>query len=283
MNIFPSFACNFQCKFCHISKMDKGELLDLDWLESNLKDMPVPKKIGILGGEPSILPDEYLSRLISLCYQKNGKAPQMYTNLYKISPFINDVELMVSYDPGSRQARRQVFQNMLLLQKPFTVSTIVTKAVVEAGVDKLLQMVRRVKNIKQIHLSSYAAFSDCEDLRPTPEELATFCEEFIRKNDGTLRFSPINAWISGEPKRTSLMGSIEIMPNGSFVIAPRENEPLHVFKTFQEAAGYYEQEYSDTLRGCEGCPYDGKCTHMYKDKPGDPDRIIMEHIGRVLS
>ena len=26
MNIFPSFACNFQCKFCHISKMDKGEL-----------------------------------------------------------------------------------------------------------------------------------------------------------------------------------------------------------------------------------------------------------------
>lgn len=249
-----------------IHKLDKGDLLDLDWLEEQLQQMP-DAQIDILGGEPSLLSDDYARRLIQICTDKlGGKKPGVYSNLVKIPSFLPDVNLTVSYDPGSRAKGMAVLMNMLELTVPFEINMIVTRYVVAEGVENLLHFANSFKRLKQITLSTLTVFPGCEDLRPRPSDLARFCEDILRYDKKhQLRFYPINTWTEDYTKHMDPAQTVEILPNQKFRIALRDFSGVEEFDTYQEAAAYYTKNYAIATGPCDGCPYFRRCTHMYQD------------------
>ena len=283
MNILPSYKCNLSCPFCIIHSKDKGDLLDFDWLENTLKDIP-SCQIDILGGEPSLLPDSYMQRLLQICKQHAGRFKVgMYTNLVKISPFVNDVDLTVSFDPGSRQLSNKVMSNMLLLNTSFEINMIVTKHVVNRGAKWLQSFARKIKNIKKITLSTLTSFPGCVDLRPNPAELADFCRDIILLNDRHIYFYPIATWESDFIKAADPVQVAEILPDHKFRVALRDFFGAKEFDTFKQAADYYSSNYASSEPYCVGCPYFRRCTHMYTDGNScSADRMITETIISTL-
>jgi len=285
VNILPSYKCNLACPFCAIHQLDRGELLDLDWLEQTIKDLP-QGQIDILGGEPSLLSDEYAKKLICICKEHAGDARVgMYTNLIKISPLIHDVSLTVSYDPGSRQLSDKVRSNMLLLDVPFEINMIVTKHVVARGAQWILNLAKRLKRLTKITLSTLNVFPGCPDLRPDPLELAQFCQDIIRLDkEQKIYFYPISTWTIDYIKTPDPEQIVEILPNKKFRISLRDYFGHKEFDTFEEAAGYYNQNCEDSEPLCSKCPYFRRCTHMFTDgKTYCHDRIITESILIALS
>ena len=207
MNILPSYKCNFQCPFCNIPKLDKGEILNLNWLENTLGNLPSMDEIHILGGEPTLLPLDYQDRLINICSNKiNGNKPKIYTNLSTIPVFADRLNIMVSYDPCNRQSQNKVLSNMLQLDK-FQINMIVTKTLIEDYGTKIFAMVRNLHMISSIRLSSYTHFNGLEDFTPDPQKLLEFISFIIRNNDNDkISFYPIdsikNNYIKDDPPNT---------------------------------------------------------------------------------
>lgn len=263
--------------------MDKGDLLDLDWLEENIKTLP-HGQIDILGGEPSLLPDDYMKRLLKICKEHAGdNKVGMYTNLIRISPFVNDADLTVSYDPGSRQLPEKVLQNMLCLDVPFEINMIVTKHVVDLGAEWLIRLSNRLRMAKKITLSTLTVFPGCTDLRPNHVDLANFCRDIIEANADKIYFYPIATWTRDYIKQTDPSQTVEILPNRKFRIALRDFFGAQEFDTYKEACEYYEQNYSKGEPVCNGCPYFRRCIHMYTDgRTCREDRMITETILSAL-
>lgn len=261
--------------------MDKGDLLDLDWLEENIKTVP-SGQIDILGGEPSLLPDDYMKQLLKICKKHAGDAKVgMYTNLIKISSFVNNVDdLTVSYDPGSRQLSKKVLQNMLCLDVPFKINMIATKYVVELGAKWLIELSNHLRMAKKISLSTLTVFPGCPDLRPDHADLTNFCRDIIEADDtDKIYFYPITTWTKDYIKQMNPSQTIEILPNRKFRIALRDFFGAKEFDTYEEACEYYEQNYNKGEPACDGCPYFRRCTHMYTDgKTCHEDRMITEAI-----
>lgn len=283
MNILPSYACNLACPFCAIHQLDKGDLLDLDWLEKQIKEIPA-EQIDILGGEPSLLPEEYLDRLISICRNKTGKKPGMYSNLIIKSPLLDKVELTVSYDPGSRQKSSRVLANMLTLEQPFEINTIATKPAIERGPEYLIKLAARMPNLKRITLSTLTVFPGCEDLRPEPEALKEFCLKLIELDKNNLiHFYPIATWQEDYIKRMDPAQTVEILPNKKFRIALRDFQGVREFDTYKEAAAYYEDNYSQADGQCKRCEFFRRCPHMYSEIRCKEDYEIAKAIKERLS
>lgn len=264
MNILPSYKCNMKCPFCIIHKMDQNTLLDLNWLENNIQDIPATQ-IDILGGEPSLLNNEYLERLIEICQNKiKNKKPGMYTNLLKISPNIDKVELTVSYDPKARQHNNIVLKNMLQLDKQFCINMIVTKYVIDMGAEKIINFAKRLKMLKQLTLSTYTLFPGCIDLKPDPGKFIQFCKDIINLDkDNIIRFYPISTWKEQYIKKMNPADVVEILPNKKFRIAIRDYSNVKEFNTYQEAKKFYIDNYNSVEQCCINCNYYRRCTYMY--------------------
>lgn len=279
MDIIPSYNCNLDCPFCIVHRHNNGDLLDLDWLEENIKTVP-HNYVTILGGELSLLPNDYMKRLIEI-----GKAHAcdskvtMYTNLVKVSPFIDSVDVIVSYDPMVRQLQNKVLQNMLLLERPFKINMLATKHVVSLGVEWLLKLFKKIKQLKKISISTLTLFPGCPDLRPDPMDLANFCCDIIKAKTNKIRFYPVSTWTENYVKQMAPEETIEILPNKKFRISLRDFVGAKELDTYEQCVEYYKKELSSGEPCCQECPYFGRCTHMYTDnRRCHADRMITEAI-----
>jgi organic radical activating enzyme len=156
MNIIPTYKCNFNCPFCYTKKLSDKELLDLNWLKNQLNKIPDINNIDILGGELSILPIDYQKQLIDICTEKlNGKKPQMITNLKIVTPFIYQIDPVVSYDINLRQDSEIVLSNLIKLDTEYDINMIVTQEVINKGPEYILKFTKKLRLLKQLRLSSF--------------------------------------------------------------------------------------------------------------------------------
>ena len=283
MIISPSFKCNFRCPFCNVHKEDKGEILDLDYLEKIVYDIPDIKQLQILGGEPSILPTDYLDRLISICTKKlEGKKPIMYTNLYKVSEQIGRTYPIISYDPHDRQRQKTVLSNLLSLDMEYDLSLIITDNLVEHGAEELVNFVYKLKQLKRANLSVFCKQKDCDDFTPAPDKFLKFIKDIIRLDTRKKIFSPFIEFLAGRYLNSPFIEySTEIICNGKFRCYYNSYEEFKLFDTFAEVENFYKNKKPEAC--CKDCEYIDYCPHNYvEDGKCIFDYQIMEEVKKYV-
>lgn len=236
MNIFPSYLCNFHCPFCGIRK-ETSPLLPLDWLEDVLDNVR-PMHITILGGEPMLLPDDYLDKLVDMCTEHTGEAPGLYTNGSIIKPILSKTKLTISFDPEDRERSSAVLNNILKLTQPFSFSTILTKNLVQAGAEKFEKRVRPLKSLKSIDLCLCHHFAGREDM--AAPDVKSFVDELTDKR---IRFLEHN-------KMKAFHEALKVLPDCRFLVETPDHSERAVTNTLEDARFHYERlkdEYNSKL------------------------------------
>lgn len=291
MNICPSFACNFDCEFC-CTHNKPGKRIDLDWIGEQFSKHPnLAKDIDILGGEPSILPFDYQKRLIEICTKHAGQKPYFTTNLFKISPFIDKVIPIVSFDFSVREHSSTVLNNMISLNVPYSISMIVTNHIVEnLGAKKLIQFADSLKNCFKIDLLVFMKRGAAIDLTPNRKKLFEFFEKVMQHKK--FSYTPYLG-LCGiyDSSFDDISNYLTFLPNNKFGFVLRyDNDEEEVFDTcdtYEEAEKYFEKRIKiiHASNPCSSCEYIGKCGCAigYKEGHCYGDKELLDLFPTILS
>ena len=92
-DIYPSLICNKGCKYCYMNETKCDGLLDLNLLDEKIHQVRDAYeddilKVFLLGGEPLLLPVDYINRLLQIC-RKYTDIIVIATNLSYYQKFSN--------------------------------------------------------------------------------------------------------------------------------------------------------------------------------------------------
>lgn len=278
MLVQPLYDCNLACDFCCMPKQNSSRL-DLNFLERVLTSIDFPiKEIIITGGEPSLLPNSYQTRLVEICSTHTNTRPIMYTNLTKI-PFVgSDVDLYVSYDFGLRQCTNQVITNLYLLNHQFTLTTVLTDYIVEhVGVDRLIEFANKFNNLKRYQLvpffkSQYVT----NDRTPDYNKFEAFIFDLYQKDvDGKFSITPFTV----KPRYEDFDDVIMITPTNKFQLSCVDFKTPCVDTIDALKHIYFENRRRDL---CSSCGYNLNCYKMYKEKLWCKDVLYQKKVNEYL-
>lgn len=92
--ILPTLACDMECRGCYLAPSQRVERL-LEWsaFERILNGLPRRSRLIIAGGEPSILPEGYLAKMVSLVDRRRDKefALGMAINIMHVPGWLLDL------------------------------------------------------------------------------------------------------------------------------------------------------------------------------------------------
>lgn len=288
MTILPTYKCNFHCDFCFFNmyrdKKDKQELLlDLDKFEDFLKTTDNITELVIIGGEPFLLPDGYLARLVDICYNHINEPIDVYTNFSLPVPKDIDFDktrIVVGYDPHNRIMQNKVLANMLKSTYDFAVSIIATKELIEEwGAHKVVAFANKLK--KKICICNYEMVPGNEwSHRPTPQEFATFSMELAKSGCEYIEFNGMNAFRqvphNKNEKDSQFETHVMVTPDMRFSYQTNGVNKTHRFSnTYEEAKrGFYNTYKNNNV--CIECKYNNFCSKMYvKNNKCEYDKIVM--------
>ena len=261
MNIYPSYKCNFSCSFCYIKNIP-GELIDLDWLHEQFWNHPeLCHDINILGGEPSILPLDYQRKLIDICTKVSGEKPLFITNLYNISPYLNDTQPIISYDFNLRQSQNRILSNIISLNMDFALSFIMTNNLVKIGSKKFITFINRFKNCKRVDLLMYRNGDTGVDHSPNHDDLMEFVADVI--DHPKVNFTPYSSMKGySDNYFDNISGRFGFHPGNKYGVRIDYNSLLYTsFDTYETAIDYYNARVSEIklTDPCRACEFLGRC------------------------
>lgn len=214
--IIPSFKCNFNCSYCiQIPDKTNTKLMNLDRLKTEL-DKYIFDEITLLGGELSILPEDYLNKLLDLLETYN-KPIYIFTNLYNIIPRFEQHKLFVSWDFELRMHVDRVLNNMFLLSD-FSISTTVTKTLLRKDIKEVVQFYENFKNLRVVEFNAYHLNEKNHKEATSTEEYAGFLKaiklakpNFVVENFKRKKNNPFGDKLVLDPdfSQTSFTSSLE--------------------------------------------------------------------------
>ena len=270
MNIIPSYTCNLQCPFCfNKDQWNNHDILDLEYLQHVLDNVQQLTCLVIIGGEPSILPAEYLNSLLDICIKKmDGIKPIVYTNLVKQFPYPDKANLFVSYDPCNRKLQNVVLNNMLSLECNYTITMLVTKELIHSyGINRIIKLGKRTK--RKIHLEMLDTCQDevTKEMLPTPKELAEFAAQIANVKDIQISFSLTEYLtkkkIKGMASFEDFDNDISLMPNGMYQLSSSHGAIKYYTNTYEDAWREYNKRHKP-FPVCDHCKYKQKCLDIYR-------------------
>lgn len=279
MNVYTTYNCNANCGFCSIKNNAFESRLDLGFLENELdKHKDLCKNINILGGEPSILPDDYQDRLISICEEHGNLMPYYITNLIKISSVINRVDPIISFDFTLRHEYRLTISNMLKLNVDFSISTILTNNLVEnIGAEEYLKFIHRFRRCKRADLVVYFhAIKDAYNYTPRRDKLLRFVEQVM--HDSMVSLAPLQAMKGIIPIHSNDMADfMAFLPYNKLAIRLQYNNvsPYRVVDNYEEAKRVF---YNGILQNniCKKCKFANYCWYPNTGDKCHGDYEMME-------
>lgn len=280
MNIYPSYKCNLQCDFCGLWGQ-QGETIDLQWVKEQLTKHPnLAKDLNILGGEPSILPVEYQKELIDICSRFTGEPPYYVTNLIQVSPVLSYTKPIISYDFRMRKFSSKVKKNLLQLNFPFALSTILTNNLVnEVGAHYYLQFINQFKQCYRADLVIYYPEKDTKlQYKPEEESLLAFVAEVMKNPKVCLApLQQMKGIVSGS--LDDMSDFFAFLPDNKYgVRLDYQNGPYVEFNTYEEAEEYFKTKINEGLSSapCKDCPYPQYCWYPVSDTVCHGERKMMD-------
>lgn len=278
VSINPTYYCNFSCDFCYLTKeqLKDKKLLDLTKLESRILEIKKYDSIDMVdlyGGEIGILQESYVNELCELLVKNDIDDINIITNLSMINGVIKNKNfyVTVSYDFDCREQHERVWNNMIYLDREFSILILASKKLIEKNVDEMVSQLNLLENLISVEIKPYST-----NQANTQDVSHRDFEEFVKKWIS----SPISKkfeFVNEKNIIDSIKGTrnafsndhVYITPDGDFAVLEFDLNDREYFKQLPNYEGYLnwaEQEPEKNVSDiCKKCDYYGKClTEHYR-------------------
>lgn len=281
VSINPTYFCNFNCDFCYLSEAQLKDRKQASLFDISLRLSEVKREIthiDLYGGELGLLPDDYIDDLIEIC-KEHTDSICIITNLSAIRPAFlrEDIQLSVSYDFDAREKEQIVFNNMLKLEKPFSVLILASEKVIKNDVDYMINALNSLTNLIAVeikpfssttHRKQYVSDLDYENF------IKKWIDSYVPKNWLFINQNKIEDCLEGNYNAFS-DDHVYITPDGNFGVLDFDllgNESFTQLKSFEEYEAWATKEKTVMVSDiCKECKYFGVClTEHYKYVAFDP-------------
>lgn len=165
LSLNPSYYCNFRCDFCYLTTEQLGDKrrLGLDVLEKRLKEVTTNyhvDTVDLYGGEPLLLPEEYAKELIALLRYYGIDDIGINTNLSVLPDWIMDdpeLYISVSYDFEAREKNQKVLENMLKLNREFSVLMLGSPKLLNTPIEEVIRTFNVLSHLQSIEVKPYSS------------------------------------------------------------------------------------------------------------------------------
>ena len=288
MNIAPSYQCNLYCPFCFNQEFWKNkDILSLSDIEKEIWAIKEISELSIIGGEPTCLPDDYLSDLLKLCADRlNGKKPTIFTNLVKPFKFVDLVgELNVSYDPYDRREQSKVLANLMSLDAPYIINMILTKNLVtKMDPYRFIRFSERIRHKIHLDVLGNIETNHISHMVPEPDEIIRFLDPIIKENNPYIKFYPLEFFKGTQKKQPSIAERFQkdltltadkkyLITNADLTDANYGAKLVKIkYDTYEEAKNAFF-EMCQLPSKCDNCRYKHNCIG---------NKYIMESLERLM-
>lgn len=292
MDIIPTYQCNMRCSFCfNKDNWETKGLLDLNHLRTTLEENKNIVELTIIGGEPSLLPSDYLYELITICKEYlNGKKPDFYTNLIHIPEkhILENIDLYVSYDPCDRVLQDRVLNNMLELDIDFSINTIITKKLIyEYGIKRIDQLANRLRKPLYLSKINVVTTNGIRHMQPIPDDIVQFTINLHKLQNEYIHSSLLRvlnkSYKHTKPSAERFDYNVSINPDGRFQTSGLHGMEKIYADSYQECLQLYEKEFKLPEK-CLACKYNEYCIDEYRHNDDcSDDYSIMERFERYYN
>ncbi len=272
VSLNPTYFCNFRCSFCYLTQaqLSDPKSIQLDILDARLKEINEVQQITALdlyGGEVGLMSEQKWYDLKEVIRRHYLGPINVITNLSRIHKgFLDDdIELSVSYDFDVRQASTSVRNNMLALEKSFSVLILASKGILQRNTSLMISELNLFANVKSVEIKPYSTNqANADDV--TFKDFEEFVKRWI--DYPNKRFEFVNEFLV-EDALLGLSNSfsddhIYITPSGKFGVLEfddNDNEFFLELDTMQDYADWTVREKARVGANvvCSSCEYFGKC------------------------
>ena len=274
ISLNPSYFCNFRCDFCYLTKTQLGDhqRIDLDRLDDMLAQVQNIEYVDIYGGEYCALPKQYAKDLKAVVRRHYAGEINIITNLSVLREdlYDDDISVAVSYDFDARERHEEVFMNMLMLPKRFSILTLASRKVIDADVDQMIAQLNVLTNLDSVEIKPYSA-NQANDQGISNEEYEQFIikwlESPVPKNFRFANKDYIERSLNHNYNAYS-DDHVYITPSGKFGVLEFDDNDKEFFlemETMREYEEWAQAEKGRLSNECRQCKYLGRClTEHYR-------------------
>lgn len=273
ISVNPTYFCNFRCEFCYLTKRQLGDKqrLSLTDLEHRLHEItnygePIDH-IDLYGGEVGLLDQDYFDSMTAI-FKRYTTSLNLVTNLSALNYITThpDYTTSVSFDFEAREMSEQVFRNMALLEKPFSVLMLASPALLELDVDGMIERFNLLSNIQSVEIKPYST-NQANQLRVTDKQYEEFVKQWLTTKID-MRFEFVNKFhldnVVNDQGHSFSDDHIYITPNGRYAVLEFDINDREYFKELQTLGQYWDWCEREKIRVhknyyCSRCEYLGKC------------------------
>jgi hypothetical protein len=251
-------------------------LLNIDRLEEMLIEVSSFKKIqhvDLYGGEIGLLSEDYINSLVDLFKKFNINEVNLNTNLSMInSVTLNDFfYISVSYDFKAREMYERVWNNMMYLEKPFSILMLAGDDLLKENVDEMIEKMNLLKNLNTLEIKPYSK-NQSNNLNVNYLDFDIFIRKWI-KSPVKKKFDFINEWniidTLNHSRNAFSDDHVYITPNGKFAVLEFDLNDREYFKELNNFDEYLQWSNSEPEKKvsdiCKSCDYYGTClTEHYR-------------------
>jgi sulfatase maturation enzyme AslB (radical SAM superfamily) len=278
ISINPTYYCNFRCDFCYLTEeqLSNRQKLDLTILENRIVETKKFYDItmaDLYGGEIGLLPEEYVEELCEVLGRHGIDDINIITNLSMVNRVILNPNLYVtvSYDFDCREQHDRVWNNMLLLNKPFSILILASKNLISKDVDVMISQLNLLQNLTSVEIKPYSTNqANAHDVSHKEYEL--FVQKWltnpVNKNFQFINEDNIKKTLDGSRNAFS-NDHVYITPSGEFAVLEFDINDNEYFKSLDTIEDYIEWAENEpelnVSQICHDCEYYGNClTEHYR-------------------
>lgn len=279
LSIHPTFNCNYRCPYCYLGNLrDNEQVLPLQVLSdrlSEVKSLYNISSIQILGGEVSLLRENYLYELCSMLEGIPHSITTNLSNTWLINFCLqNNVGMGVSLNE-ERPNYDLTLKRLKILKgmKGITISSVVLPSLIKKDPKDILSLYNELGFTTYFIQYRPSIYSEL-DYNLSLEDFTHFIERIFRAyRKGNYDFKIGNEIASKDKTlKASFDNCLFINPNGKFSTILENNQGREYYKEFQNL-----QEFDDFRNSygkgraaqCTDCYYFSKCKgeHLVSNNP----------------
>jgi hypothetical protein len=233
--------------------------------------------VDLYGGEPLLLPPEYIGALKDGLHDRGIDDLNIITNLSMNNPAVHDVSwgISVSYDFEAREKHDHVFQQMLKMERDFSILMLATPEVMAKDPDEIINTLNLLSNLTSVEIKPYSP-NQANQLPVSYHDYEAFIKVLYKRQDN-MKFDFVNALniqdcLEGRGHSFS-DDHVYITPTGKFGVLDfdeQDNEYFLELDSIEEYFGWCAGEKLKVLDSkCSECDYAGKCLSEHLRKVTD--------------
>jgi organic radical activating enzyme len=272
LSVNPSYLCNFRCSFCYLTpeQLADDAHASIASIEKRLQEVSqkyIIKQVDIYGGEIALLPEKYLSELLS----KISAPVNFVTNLSKVIDIFYDTKysLSVSYDFKCRQSSDLVLNNMLMIPRDIHVLILASPQLLNESVEKMVRTLNMLQMVKSVEIKPYSR-NQANDHKVFKDQYEAFILEWLKyeKRFEFINLSLIQDALDGTRNAYS-SDHLYITPSGKYAVLEFDSEEREYFLELESLDDYQKWVSAEKIKVarsfCNSCKYVGRClTEHYR-------------------